>query len=1293
MKDKAFELTSSLDDESDLNGSMPGLPMSLPTLNANPANNESLLDYAPKGYMPAEGIPNTFTTGIPYESTLKDRPEKPGWFEQIAHDLVKYNTTAQAGEFLYNAFTENPSVDMVEEGWAVKPEDFEGFPDKYYSTIRQSHSPGDLAAIQQRIRTQMADDERFENGSMTQSIIAGVAGFATDPISYFMPYAVGMKYTKIAQNVFLNMGRSAGGIALDSVTRNMLIQANREGGNLQDAVTDSMADFIFGSALIGIGAAAGGGLRNAQLWNMRKSMKHTAKGVNINPVVKEKNGEHIITGYKASMAPGYAEDAEALKATDLYIDESMKMGGAFALPYVGKGLNKFLSWGPLASPVLKAAASPYPEVRRFFNGITSHGIITKGESKGIARKDSASDYAEQYADEAKGLSQFIREQYFTANGIEGGVNVKNSLKNLKQHYDGGRTISQEDFGKEVRRIAYEEGYQSETREAHAVADNVLKFYEKMGIDYHQALGEGSEFLDPRTAWKYLPQNYHIPAMINDQKGFVDLTAHELMKQDELISELKRPVDTTELQIGFLNEHLKNIDPKNTSEVKRIQNQIKKAESNKFRLENEQVNRIQDNPDYHILLEDRVLFNEQERDQLNSILDPVRNAERHKVVAEAKLRPLEKEYKIRPEDAGVKNKYIKAKEDLEKADLEIINQQNILEESTRQRKIDKKFFTESESGIKFHDPNKRPVFRALFDSPSHMNEYATSIYNSILDQSPMDLLQNVLGRTSPGIIDNPSYLKKRTVMINSQIYNQAGFLDPDIAKSMTAYAGTMGKIIGFKKAFPEFATSKNYEGLIESFKISHDARKQEVQDKPKSKERTKELNKLQKEFTDAQKFMQDTYNVYMGTYASKNPELNRWAKSLKNLTVSAKLGAVPIYQITELAAIALKQGLMPFMAQGLRPMLKSLNGHLNGIESEAFMANAANAHIGLYNVRNGYSQALVNADSMSHPPYTTASESIGIATDNIAHASGNLFGINQVANMNERIMANTFQSEVMQAAFAHKNGTITLKQKQKMARYGIQIESDGPKFIKGYEESGGWEIAGGYQSQYFNWADTAASNRMALSMRRAVKDTVLNANVFASPYWANNPIPGMIFMFHGWAYNALNHYTIPLLQRLDAEAMLGIVGIIGMSLMSEPLLRLANGKEAFDDDETWFEAAFKAIDYSGLVGPYLNQFQALNAGLGNPLPGFQTERAKNFGTGIVGSGGPVAGYLNDLAHSTGHLLKKDWTENDVNRFERLLPFSSAIPIRNAAKNYIGSFNLPQTRKGAESESWYKTIVGE
>ena len=130
-------------------------------------------------------------------------------------------------------------------------------------------------------------------------------------------------------------------------------------------------------------------------------------------------------------------------------------------------------------------------------------------------------------------------------------------------------------------------------------------------------------------------------MINDEEGFIKTTAHELTKQDELISELRRPIDTAELHIGLLKDRLKDIDPNNKAQITRIQNEIKKAEGNKFRHENLLVQKTRENPDHHILLEDRIMFDEQEREQLNSLLDPVRNASRLKVVAEAKLRPLDK----------------------------------------------------------------------------------------------------------------------------------------------------------------------------------------------------------------------------------------------------------------------------------------------------------------------------------------------------------------------------------------------------------------------------------------------------------------------------------------------------------------------------------------------------------------------------------------------------------------------------------------------------------------------------
>jgi len=1265
--------------EDDLESSIQKLPI-LPYVPVK-INGINVEDLAPTSLFEAPTNRPEIGTGIPIESTLKDVPERPGWLSQVGHEMFKMNRLALAGEFVYDSLNQSSSNDIVPEDFtALKPEYIQEFPQQYWDYITSAKSPNDIIARQQKVREQIEDDERFSNGSWASTLVGGALGVFTDPSTYLFPLAVGGKYASIAQNVFLNMGKTAGGLALDSVSRNLLIQADRIGGNVQDLATDSLRDFMFSTALVGIGGALGGGLRESKLWNTRKFFNAAADGINISPVV---NSEGIIVKeMHASMMPGVPMNAAKIDAANLYIDEVMHMGGLFSVPLIGKPVTKFLAWGPLASPVMKAMNSKSYALKSFFNRVVPHGIITAGEAKGEARQFTAHEYAEAYKDEAKSIASFIRGKYLSANGLEGGPNIKNAIKNFTQTVQSKQTITEQQFGIEVRNAATIEGYKSKWSQVHEVADVATKFFEKMGIDYHASVGEGNIFLNPRNAFKYMPQNWNIPAMLNDGPKWKEITESKLADQDFTISQLQQPIIDIQEKIKLLKEQGA---PKKA---------IKNAEAQLFRHENELSNHLIDNPDLHILLEDRVLFNQQEREQLNTLLTPLRFAGGHKIVVEAKLNKLKKEKKARPKDQSIIDKVDLAKKELAEADRLIQEEADKLQLDAREGRIDKKYFNLENEEYVFHNPNKKPSFRKRFETDLKRKQYVQQAYDAILNQTPDDLIQGVFGSLSPGIIESAQYLKGRHLLFDTTEHNNLGFLDPDISKSIASYASNMGKIIGFKKALPEFSGSKGIDGVLGFFQSEYDKNRFEIESKPPSQERTNELNKLQKEYLKDKKLMSDTYKVYMGTYSSKNPELQRWISSLKNLVASAKLGAVPIYQLAELGSIIMKQGIMPFMAQGLRPMIKGLVTPKNDIEKLERRQNAASAHLALWTTRNGYADKLINSSKIGYAKSSSVSEKVGIATDNLAHTSGNLFGINYIANVNETLAANIFQSDVMIAAFAHQAGTITQKQIVKMARYGIDIKKNANRFVKQYNEAGGFELAGGHYSKYYKWNDLEASNLMSMAMRRMVKDTIVNADRFSSPYWAQEPIFSMIFMFHGWAYGALTHYAIPLMQRPDAENMLGMLMVVGLSMAAEPLKRIANGKEPYDNDTSWFEETYKAIDYSGLLGPYADWLQGINSATGRSiLPGLISEKYKNRPTNPLGGGGPVLGYISDFLTSAGHGIKGDWTENDVKRGERLLPLSSLIPMRALANKWIESMNLPKTRKSANTWAYRQFLYGE
>lgn len=1294
---------------------LPSLPVNFPSMALAPNQGLSGSDFtksiqAKFDEQPANPVGQTFISGgVPAEIGLREKPTRPGFFETLGHSYVEYNRTVQSGELIYHGiFDDAHDKDIPPEGWtAMTPEAVEGYPQNYWSYLTSAKTPKDLEARQQAIVQQMEDDERFADGSMLAKFIGGAAGIGTDPVTYVLPLLAGTRYAGITQDILMNLGRVAPTMALDSLSRQSLIEANRAGGNVQDALINSFADFTFNAALLGAGFGAANILHKGKIWESRKAVNIIAEGMDINPVI---DAEGKITGVRATPGKGQNIGAAEVDVANKYLSERMSKTGLFATPFIGEHLTKVFSFG---SPVLKAANSPYNTVKSFFNSIATHGVITEGEAAGVAKADSAWDYSSFYHDEGIALAEKIKNHFFNLNGISGISPTFNALKNFKQTVSNEQTLTEEAFGKDIRRVVYDKKYKSEHAQVNESASLLMEYFDRINEEYHAAKGTTAKFKDPRTSWKYLPQNYNLPLMINRPEEWIALTANAYKAQDAEIARLMTPVNQAKANLDSLRKlKEQHVLAGNETEFKSINAQIKAAERQHAKAQMALDKEIATNDDVNILIEDRNGLTHEESVELEKLLErqnivQAKVDQRGREVTAVKSQISKVKQRMRKvvgkEAADAQRLKLKELEAqlAEKQKLhaevedELIDEQNALQQQAIEGKINERLYEEYQGEFKFRNPKERLKLRAPFASDAERESLARQYHESILNQSPMDLMNNILGVQEGGFKENPNYTKQRVNLVNSQIYNDSGFLDPDITKSLVSYARTMGKQIGFKKAFPQWAKGKTTDGLLGEFKREHDARKAEILKEPVSPERDKKLTNLEKEFQKARKFMQDTYQVYFGTYnASQNPTLMRFSHTMRNLVASAKLGAVPIYQVSELASIMLKNGLMPFLAQGLRPLIKSVFTLRNDPEWQDIKKTVGSTYVALNHASNGYAQRMINSDSMSSVTVGGGFGNVGIWAENLAHVSGNLYGINLLANANETLAANTFQSEVMRILFAFKNGTMTKTEGQKLAHVGIQPEEWADRFIKSYQESGGWEVAGGFQSKHFDWADAQASNRMTMSIRRAVQETIINQDPFSKPYlFANNPILSMIFMFHGWAYGALTKYTVPLMQRPDAEHMLSVGLIVGMNMMSEPLLRLANGKDMFEDDENWYQAAFKAVDYSGMLGPALTFAQDINKMSGNVIiPKLQTERVKSQ-PGLFAAAGPVAGYLNDAMGVGGHLIKGNITQGDANKFARLLPFMSLLPIRKPINQIIANSPLPEDRRNAEPWAAWSAINGK
>lgn len=1191
---------------------------------------------------------------IPLASLLEEDKGKPGWWKTAAHLFYDYNLELQTGQFLYDSITPNPIHEETPDGWnAMTPDALEEFPMKYWPHISSAHGPKDQAARQQKVREQMEEDKYYESGSWTAKLAGGGAGAIASPMTIFgLPAITTLKYAGVAQNVLMNMARTAPAIALDSFARNAMMEANRVGGTLEDVATQTLVDTAFGTSLIGLGTGIAAGSRNLNLWNTRKAASLViARGIGIS---EEMTKDGVITGKrKAFPLPGSSANAAEVDFAQAWVDESMSKSGLFAIPGIGtaieKGIMTPLGIKAFESPAVTAAKSPYMAVKKWFNGIAGSPFITKDVEQGIAAPDSAQIIADQFSSQALNFRHMYKEQFHEANGISGS-NPGSALKNMRQIITNNRQINNGKFDIEVRNIMEIEGYKSDWPQAHVVADELHGLFNHINEINAQQTGRPL-FKDPRTAFRYIPHNKNMNMLRQREDVYNNITYDALLAQDKRIVELTAPINQLESSITSLKDLIKSkksLDKKHP-ELKDLNFQLKNAQ---LKLKKQNVileNNLLNNADDHILLENRVFLTEADRDELQLLLKDLNAA------------------KGKPE-------YEQIKFDLE--------------EQVFFGKIKEHFYENDGYEIKFRDPEEPIKLRKAFESDRERWQQVRAWYASETNTSPQDLMQQVIGGM-PETSGMPNNFKGRTKMIPSNVYTEAGFYD-DLTKTVTAYMQTVGRNYGFKAVFPELANVKDFEGVFRALKQEHDAINTKILEKPVSKERDKEKMKSDKAFTDAKKFMSDTYKTYMGSFnAHENPTLRAGVSIAKSTTSALKLGGTVAYQIADMGGIIMKSGLMPFYKNGLIPLLKTMNGVIAGKSSEAWINNAGYAGLAVNTEISVLGNRMFNSSSMDTAPVSSFLDNAVLGSEVASHYAGNFFGINSLANINERMAASTVQASIMDAAFKFKAGTLTQLDKQNMAHIGIQIEEVAENFIKNFEESGGWKQGkNGYQSFYWKWADTEAVTRMANSVRRGVQDSIINSSKYASPYWSQSPLQSLVFMFHGWAYNAFNRYAVPLMQRPDAQHMIGLTSIVGLSMMAEPLLNMSNGKPAYEDDKTLFDSAMRALDYSGFLGPTWDLLANINKATGQSLFQDTAQKRANY-KGVGAMMGPVIGMAWDMAQAGGHVAKGDLTQGDAKQIAHMLPLLNHILNRNAVNDFVKLSGLPERRADAEPWSiWQK-----
>jgi len=1216
---------------------------------------------------------------------IKTSKHKPGFFATLGHAFSEYNEFAQAGRFIKREVEfSHPADDEVPDDF--NPDDIkylQDYPSNYWDWLSEAQSPNEMAARQQYVLNKVQENEDYANGSFAASLLGGFAGGALSPSSY-LPFAAGVKYMGIAQNVVKGVLNAAPGVALQTVAHEGFMQATEAGGNLEDFAINSLRDAAFGVAFMGAGAGLGAAYRGGKLWNVRKVANYNYEGVDFNHVIDPETGQ-LSGGIKATAAPGYSLSAAKVEQAQQFADSAAHHGFLFGVP----GVSKLAGNSILGSPIVKGLTNRFETIRGFTDLLASHSIITKGLLEGKARPDTAEDIISSINAGAVDFNLQYRSHFLEENGIIGGFNVKNATKALSQRALKGQRTSWESFNHNVvdSTITQEFNYSKSTNAASKLyTDYTDRIYE----EFQKAMGFDPEILSPRNARGYYTQNMDNISLVKYQDKFRQVVADEFKRQDSVLEEISRPLEEAKKFLAQLEEHKLTGQAYDRSAV----NEIKDARDRVREAQREIERRARDDEDVALLLEDRNFVTMEDAEKIRDLHAPI-NEQQNLVSAQKKeisklksqLSAAKSSAKTNVTKEATQRNIIKMKaleKEIKTAESklnELTNKVDELTDELHQRahkgEIDNKLFTKDQNVIKFRDPNEWAKFRKPFESDDARIAAAEAQRNLYLNNTTEQIQQSIMGSMMPSLVANP--LKRRTFLIPAKILNDAGFIASDVPKAAASYSRALGRHIALNKVFKDINMLEGEAGPAGMARILGEERTQfekkiNADEKLTQEKREKELLKLDRDFRDATQFMKNMMDSFMGRTNASASTL-RVTRAIKNFAASTKLGGVPITQVTDIGAIILKHGLWPYLRDGLKPMIQTLNGYVDSELSEIQKRNSADALLSLQHMESGYGTRYSDNLSVGDVPIATHLES---ALEKVGHLSGNFFGTNFIDNANQRVVAGIMQSRIMRHMYEFKAGTLSKTDEIALLQYGLDPKQWSEKFIKAFEEGSGWKTkTGAYQSKYWEWKDNEAVSRMAMTIRRGVQDTIVQRGLFTSPFWTNNPLLGMIFMFHGWGFSAFNKFTVPMMQRPDAAKLQGIIFMLGLGAMIDPLRKLANGKKAdIDNDDTWFGKAFETVSNSGILGHTPDILQTFNKFLGGELLPKTTEKYQGWNKWSVL--GPAAGMAEDIATIIQHSIGTDkkFTTNDAKKAIRLVPLTGALGLRGLLNQWAESLDLPE-----------------
>jgi len=1235
----------------------------------------------------------------------------PTAFETIKgefKDMSEWNTLHQ---FTDDLSYKNPFTDFQPNDWSAAddPSVLEGVSKENQGYVLSASTPNDAKNRQYQMIERQLENENWQNGTTLMKIIGGFGAALSNPSSW-IPIARAAKYAKYSEATLYNISKVIPSVAVQSVTHNAFQQTLKNGGNIENFVMDSFVDMAVGVAFMGTGFGLGHGLEAMKFWNTRKVGKMMYDGVDFNHVINEQ-GE--LVGYKAvAMEGDDSVGAARVSFAQKFVDAEMSKSGVFSVPLLGSVAQKLMN---KANPTLRGLTSRFPSVRAFTNAIASHGIETEGIKSGEAAPDRFDDLMQMLDGENRNMYAQYKGFYQERIGIDPNSTqpVGFAKKTAKQWSKADGYISEEAFGGEVQNVLL-----TEIPSPHSAVNNAAQMmreiYDETYKAYLTATGREATWLPPKTAKGYLSRVYNQDALLTNPDKWTQMVFDETKKAEAIIDSHMKPIEALEAEIKSLKlAHAELIKKPNvTNEQIEVEARHIEFQRKQLRLMKNRVHdALRENEDLRMHVEDPNALSAKESMKLKKILKPVKDIEKKIKAQQSQLASLKQEVFFTEEKAtkaksvDVAKKHAKTveklKKDVEKLQSEVdqlrkskADAEFKLQQDAADGKISSTFYNRKPdtSHVTFKNPNNKLKFVGKFESDDAIKEAAMATRNTLLNQSNEQTANQVLNRLTGRIGENP--IQNRTLMIKDTVLAKNGFLSKNIPLNVANYTRTLGRIINMKRVFGDLSHDGGIEPILERLTNEHNAELTKLTEPklnakgepiPLNEKQTeaqkKEIRKLKKDFDQAVEFMNHSYNRMIGKNNLSTKQRNF---SLMAITLAAatKLGFVPLTMSQDLTAIVFKQGFWPTIRDGLLPMLTTFGGHLKTKNAEHVREVAAHAHLANNHILTGYADRNMSGVTEQHVPIQGK---LATGLEWLAHTSNNLNGTTYIENWLQRWTASVVQSRIIKSMLDFEAGNLSKHDHKAMLLYGLDPKEWSGRILEGWKSRGSdGNGFGGYQSRYWEWADTATSNKFAFTVMRATRDTIIRRGMMDAPFFTDSSLWGTMYStFKGWSYASGTRYLIPLLQDpANMQKLLGTSLMLGAGATIDPLRKIAMGQEVNLEDEHLFAGALLNSGVFSIPTEAIQEINILSGG--KLLKGVTNDRYRDRTIAGIAAG-PIGGMTDDLIKIIRMMGTGNYNENDVKKMTRMLPLAQTIWFRGATNSLVESLQLPKTEAQAAKQN--------